>query len=708
MGERIPLLVLEACVSSQSNTLGFATPTRRARKTMTLRLTLNGLRLALLALILSIIVTPRPSAADTLGAFLRIVRVGGHDSLNAHRTAALEIRMLADFARDTRRRLKWIEVSTATELAHALRDGRGDLAIGRLPPAVEAAQEFDTTVAIATEQLQLIGPRDSQIHSPLDLAGHHIAVPLASPLHDYFQALQQVIPDLKVEILPPQFSRGEVLRRVAAGEYDAALLASENHARPVPRDLNLKMLFRATPKLSVHWHVPKHTPALRHELNAFIARHHAAYAEPSGKPRDFFAIKQRGVLRVGLRFDPQGYFLARGTPAGFDFELVEQFVKVHDLRLELVVGESEREMIRWLKRGGIDLVAGRLDSGLLHDEPTLSASPGYHYTAFAVVSSSTQALERLDELAGKTVATYEGSPAARALDTVRSRFPGVRIVTVDRSVALGALLDQITVGNLDATIIDGATLPLIAMRADLNIGPSLPHRLRHQWIVRGDNRSLEGAVAEFLDRARTDGRYTALAERYMRKAHPPGSISPITISPFDGLVQAYANIYDFDWRLIAAQMYQESRFDPIAISTAGAQGLMQVMPRTARSMGFAEVFTPEHGIHAGIKYLAYLRDAFESTVPTAERTWFALAAYNAGIARVKRARILTKEMDLDPNKWFGNVELAMLKMARGQATVVCACGQAIIYVRTIRALYGTYRQLELVTTPIDRGRFSPT
>ena len=122
-----------------------------------------------------------------------------------------------------------------------------------------------------------------------------------------------------------------------------------------------------------------------------------------------------------------------------------------------------------------------------------------------------------------------------------------------------------------------------------------------------------------------------------------------TISPYDALIKKYATQYGFDWRLVAAQMYQETRFDPKAKSWVGAQGLLQVMPATAREMGFKSINTTEQGIAAGVKYLDHVRQRFPESLPVADRMWFTLAAYNAGAAmyvtplcwRSSRVSILT-------------------------------------------------------------------
>src|SRR5690606_20401707 len=113
-------------------------------------------------------------------------------------------------------------------------------------------------------------------------------------------------------------------------------------------------------------------------------------------------------------------------------------------------------------------------------------------------------------------------------------------------------------------------------------------------------------------------------------------------------------------RLLAAQAYQESRFNPDAESWVGAQGLFQVMPATGAELGFSKLKDPEQGAHAGAKYMAALIEQFEPTLPLKERLRFALASYNVGRGHVLDARRLAKEKGYNPDKWFGNVQKAML------------------------------------------------
>ncbi|MEE9302780.1 MAG: transglycosylase SLT domain-containing protein, partial [Thiotrichaceae bacterium] len=168
-----------------------------------------------------------------------------------------------------------------------------------------------------------------------------------------------------------------------------------------------------------------------------------------------------------------------------------------------------------------------------------------------------------------------------------------------------------------------------------------------------------------------------------------------TLSIYDQHVKTYANKYGFDWRLITAQMFSESRFRPNARSSAGAIGLMQVMTNTGRQLRLRKLTDPETNIHAGVKYMHWLSGKFEPELSVADRTWFTLASYNAGLGHVLDARRLAANRGLDKNRWFGNVEKAMLLLSKKQHYRKARYGyvrgrEPVGYVRKIKNLYENY------------------
>lgn len=641
--------------------------------------------------------------ADPGAARLRVLTLDARAANHPHRNVSLELTMLHDYARANSLALEWIEIYRPQDLYDMLVRGEGDLVVGALPPELVRSSAITSTEAIATERYQLVGRTGTAARNPLQLNGLHIAAHLSSPLWPYLQQLRRVLPRMRLDALPNHLDREEVLRLVADGVYDATVVPTASGDDALTDHPRLKALFDLTDVQPVSWYVRGDNARLRDSLNGFIERFHTAYFEPVTAPRDFRAIQARGVLRVITRLDSQNYYLADGKPAGHELELIAAFAEAHRLRLEVLVGSNEAQILEWLKIGAADIITTRVDGNEVRSDPAFRMSRRYHYTAYAIVSGLGKPVPTPAALQNRVVAAYEDSAELRALKTMQRDLPSLKVISVDPGVSRKLLLDRVARGAVDATVLDGDTVAEIAgRRSDLLVGASIPHAYQYRWTLRGSDDQLLSAVNSFLRASYANGLNATLANRYLDKYEKADfAIAGLQgISPFDALVRTYSDRYGFDWRLITALMYQESQFNPRAVSRAGATGLMQMLPSTARSLGFGNLREPETSIHAGVKYLYKLRNEFAADVPVSERTWFALAAYNTGRDRVERARQLAAKLNLDPNKWFGNVEDAMLRMARrsnGRSS-----GQAIIYVQAIQSLYGVYRYLQVSALPAGK------
>jgi membrane-bound lytic murein transglycosylase F len=171
------------------------------------------------------------------------------------------------------------------------------------------------------------------------------------------------------------------------------------------------------------------------------------------------------------------------------------------------------------------------------------------------------------------------------------------------------------------------------------------------------------------------------------------------LSPYDEFVKKYAKKYNFDWRLMVAQMHQESHFDPNARSFAGAHGLFQIMPRTAKQMNLENIDDPETGIHAGIKYMDWVRERMTYIKPEeGQLIWFTLASYNAGAGHVRDAVSLARKKGWNPHRWFGHVEKAMLLLSKAEYAKKARYGyvrghEPVQYVHAIKNRFDTFQYL---------------
>lgn len=626
---------------------------------------------------------------------LRVLVLGGQIN-PSHRRDAIEFAILSDYARTHDLAIDWLPVHRPEELYERLVRGEADLALGAMPAEYLKRPTISATHPLATQRFQVIGRNGLRVRDPLGLTGLRLGIRLSSPLWSYFEQLQRAVPDLQLDALPSTLDRDAALRLVADGVYDATVLPvtlGDSDLDAYPR---LQRQFDLTDDEAFGWYLRSDRQGLLRSLNGFIARYHSAYFEPVRAPRNFAQIRRRGVLRIGTRVDPHNYFVAGGKPSGYEFELATAFADAHGMKLQVLTATHDGQLVDWVKDGAVDLVTTRIDGSLVRGEPGVSFSRIYHHTAYVLLTSTDAPLYNVADLEGRRVAAYADSPELRAARSAAAET-GLIAIPVDRELPAGALLDRVASRTIDAVVVDAETAQeVIAANPGLVSGLSLPSQVHYRWLVRTGDLRLKRAIDRFITAPGTRDLDAVLAERYLVPRHATQLAERgVQISPFDALLRTYAERYDFDWRLIAAQAYQESRFNPRAESTGGAKGLMQMLPGTARALGFRNILEPESAIHAGVKYLYKLRNEFDAEVPAGERTWFALAAYNAGYERVERARRLAARLNLDPNRWFGNVETAMMKFARPDngGKPQRGYGQAIIYVRQIQSLYSTYLQL---------------
>ncbi|MEO0815567.1 MAG: transglycosylase SLT domain-containing protein, partial [Myxococcota bacterium] len=265
---------------------------------------------------------------------------------------------------------------------------------------------------------------------------------------------------------------------------------------------------------------------------------------------------------------------------------------------------------------------------------------------------------------------------------------GFSLESASEELETETLIARVASGQLDLTVADthifavqrllypnvGGALALAKLQEEGSTDWTLDGRPGDKgsksiaFAVRPDSSNLRSALNRFVKSHFRGLEYNMLRNRYFGNKKRAAQASEEragksgTLSPFDELIKRYSEQYDLDWRLMSSLAYQESRFDPKARSWVGAQGLFQVMPATGKELGFRDLMDPEQGAHAGIKYVHQLIDHFEPTLEFRQRVRFALASYNAGFGHVGDARRLAQEEGLDPNRWFGNVEKAMLML----------------------------------------------
>ncbi|HUR79295.1 MAG TPA: transglycosylase SLT domain-containing protein [Thermoanaerobaculia bacterium] len=401
--------------------------------------------------------------------------------------------------------------------------------------------------------------------------------------------------------------------------------------------------------------------------------------------RDLDAIRADKTLRVLFTFNSTGYFIFRGETMGYEYELLSRFAAAQKLKLVPVVVRDTAPLIDQLNRGDGDVIAAQLVAP--GNESEVLATDGLYATAPVVVqrgagspagghtAATTTALEREQvetgevpitirarliatpqELAGQSVHISRRSPYRGTLMELNDALTDdVHVVEVDESA--DKLIQRLSEGEIAYTVAAENVAKLNATEySNLVVRPQLGPPKQVIWAVRRNAPQLHDALNAWLKTQKS--LMAVLYRKYFldrrgfaqRAASRYLTAETGTLSPFDNWFREYARIPGWDWRLIASQAYQESRFNPNARSWAGAIGVMQIMPRTAREL-HVNPNDPRQSIEGACRYLWKFDDHFKDIKSEADRRRMILASYNVGLGHVEDARRLAKKFGDDPDHW---------------------------------------------------------
>ena len=425
---------------------------------------------------------------------------------------------------------------------------------------------------------------------------------------------------------------------------------------------------------------------------------------------DLDQMIERRAIRVLVPFGGYQYYFVRGRPRGAIVELLEKMelfinkeLKRRNIRVYVVaIPVSRDHLIRYLLEGHGDLVAADLTvTDARKREVQFSRPLLKDINEVIITGPSSPQLDSLDDLAGREIVVRESSSYYEHLQRLSESFverdlePPI-IKLSDELLEAEDLLEMLNAGLIPLTVLDdykaefwASVFPEITVRSDLSINDNGVIA----WAMNPERKDLAAFVERFL---RKNGRGTLVGNdaynRYLANASRVRCAQKLDSlgqqSDLVAWLKMYGEEYDFDWLMLAAQGYQESRLRQARKSAAGAIGVMQIKPSTAadKNVGIPDVTGMENNIHAGTKYMRFLSDRyFSEDVDETNRWFFSLAAYNAGPARVIRLRNEARKEGLDPNRWFGNVEIIAARRI-GRETVG--------YVSSIYKYYIGYKMSE--------------
>ena len=612
------------------------------------------------------------------------------------------------FAEDLGVALDLVHPPRYDQLIPWLQSGRGDVVIATLTatPARLAKAHFSDPLQFVREVL--IAPVSAPVlHKSAELADKTVFVRRSSAFWGTLQKLKEQVPTLDVQAADESLDTETLIEQVGEGRVPYTVADSDLAEAVLAFRDDVRIEFSLTAPRPLGWAVSAQAPELLSKMNSFLARAALTGHQQKLALGDLDAIKKRGVLRVLTHNNAVNYWLYKGHEVGFAYDMVKAFAQKIGVRLEIVVPPKRTDLIPWLNQGRGDLIAAGL-TVTAKRRSLIDFGPPVMSIQQVIIMPSGTALHSPKDLAGKKVYVRASSSYAMRLKTLSKRLAKpINVLAVDEDEEFEEIADKVAAGTYGLTVLDSNLADLaIAQRPQLVKGPAISDPQDLAWGLRKDSPRLLAGLQAFLSTGDYKPRglmYNILARRYFgQQAQAKQSDSrPAkggTISPYDALLRVAASTYQLDWRLLAAQMYQESRFDPNAKSWVGAQGLMQIMPATAKELGFDDVKKPEKGIAAGAKYMRQLVDRFDPTLDYKDRVRFALASYNAGPGHLDDARRLAAQLKWDPNRWFGNVEKAMLWLARPQYSRRARYGyvrgsEPVQYVSQIQSRFQAYSEV---------------
>ena len=398
--------------------------------------------------------------------------------------------------------------------------------------------------------------------------------------------------------------------------------------------------------------------------------------------RDLDVIQKEGKLKVVVDYNFTNYFVYRGKPMGFKYEMLKKLANEMGVKLEFVVSNDLEETFKGLETGRFDLAAKNLTITRERSDRVDFTIPISQTRQVLVQRKksdkpgmSNQYVNNQLELAGKTITVQKYSAFVSRLRNIEDEIGSKLTIVEDSLSGLEQLITMVATGEIDFTVCDENTARLYARHyTNLDVTVPLSFRQNIAWAVRKNATRLKNFIDHWLEEFIETDEYKQLQVKYFsadrsiqRTRNIYHSLNQGRISPYDEIIKREAKSGDWDWRLIASIIYNESQFDTAASSWAGAAGLMQIMPETALAFGVENMTDPEQNIRGGVKLLSWLDSQLKSEIPDKdERIKFVLAAYNVGLGHVKDAQRLAAKYGKDPFRWKNNVDYYILNKAQAR------------------------------------------
>lgn len=420
------------------------------------------------------------------------------------------------------------------------------------------------------------------------------------------------------------------------------------------------------------------------------------------------------TLVVGTLYSPTSYFIYKGDVMGYDYDLITQFSKDKRVALKFEVMRSITSLVENLDSGKIDIIAYNIPiTAEFNGKVEHCGVPSVtHQVLIQPITKDSKKIADVTQLAGKEIYVEKDSKYESRLRNLNNEIGGgIKIHTISRDTIMTEdLIEMVANGEIPLTITDSDIAKLDhTYYSNIDISTEISFPQKSSWAVDKSKKWLADSInAWAAQKSVIDAAHSLFYHYFETSKSTKDALISISmlkkgiISRYDKYFKAVAETSDMDWKLLAAQGYVESNFNPNAISWAGARGIMQLMPGTARRYGLTSenITDPESNINAATRLIKDLDKILTSYVPEKEeRRKFVLAAYNSGIAHIYDAIALAKKFGKNPRVWKGNVSEALLMKAYPEYynDEVCKYGyfrgrQTVKYVDEVLKIYHLYKK----------------
>lgn len=400
---------------------------------------------------------------------------------------------------------------------------------------------------------------------------------------------------------------------------------------------------------------------------------------------DLDGIKERGFLTALVDNTSTSYFIYKGERMGYEYELLSKFAESIGVQLKIVVVDDLIEATSLLNEGYADILAYHLAITLqrrelfefsiphLEVKQVLIQRKPKNWRDMKLHQIKAQMIEDPTDLGGKVVHVRKGSSFAQRLRNLSDEIgEKIEIIEEEGQITTEQLIERVLSGEIKYTVADADVAKInYSYHPDLFIETEISLQQRIAWALNSETPELKKAVNDWLVALKQTADYQTIYDRYFKytKSQRKRALSEFSsnsdnasISKYDELIEKEAKRIDWDWRLLAAQINQESRFDPKSVSWAGAEGLMQITKNTQKEYHLKNPFDPESNLKAGVSHLMFLDEYWKEEIPDEqERIKFILGSYNTGQGHVRDAQRLARKYGGDPYKWDDHVAVYLLK-----------------------------------------------